>query len=160
MVDHVVQVIGVGELGVEGDGRADPGACETNDVGIACGTVVAREVKRFFGPMGFFAFVEFAGIGEGGAEHGCEADGAGVVATEDEGMAGWLGVMVVKEREEKGRVGRTVGIFKRPTWRDVRERREQEEGGVTYEDLMAISIERLIFYRGPFGQVDCACSSE
>lgn len=98
MLNHGVQAIDGCELGVESDGRADPGACETNDVGVACGTVVAGKVKCFFGPLGFFAFVELAGIGKGGAEHGGEADGAGVVATEDEGMAGGLSGEEVKER--------------------------------------------------------------
>lgn len=82
-----MQAVGVCERGEERVGGTDPGAGETNDAGFACGAVVAGEVKGFFGPLGFFAFVELAGVGEGGAEHGGEADGASVVAAEDEGMA-------------------------------------------------------------------------
>ena len=82
-----MQTIGICELGGESEGGADPGACETNDAGITCGTIIAGEVKGFLGPVGFFAFVELAGFREGSAEHGGEADSAGVIAAEDEGMA-------------------------------------------------------------------------
>lgn len=87
MVNHVMQEIRICKLGEESDRGTDPGACETNEAGVARGTIVAGEVKGFFCPLGFFAFVELASIGEGGAEHGGEADSAGVVAAEDEGMA-------------------------------------------------------------------------
>lgn len=41
---------------------------------------------------------------------------------------------------------------------EVNRKKEEEERA--YEDLMAITIERLIFHRGPFGQVDCLFECE
>ena len=118
-MDDVVEAVGVRKVGVERDGGADPRAGETDNVGVARGAVVAREVKRLLGPLGLLALVDVAGLGEGGAEHGGEADGAGVVAAEDKGMAG--GLRGGEGRRALGGMGRTVGIFKRPTWGDVRE---------------------------------------
>lgn len=65
-----MQAVGICELREEGEGGTDPSAGETHDARFACGTVVAGKVKGFFGPLGFFAFVELACVGKGGAEHG------------------------------------------------------------------------------------------
>ena len=96
-----MQAIGVGELRGECKGGAYPGTGEAYDGGFACGAVVAEEVKGFFGPLGFLAFVYFAGFGECGAEHGGEADGTGVVAAEDKGMSGGLNGWVRKDERRR-----------------------------------------------------------
>lgn len=104
MVNYLTQEIGICELRKESSRGADPSACETNDAGFACGAVVCGEVKGFFCPLGFFAFVELAGIGKGGAKHGGEADSAGVVAAKDEGMTRGLSGRMRTDEGTSGRL--------------------------------------------------------
>ena len=66
---------------------ADPGAGEAGDVKLFRRTIVPRQVIALLHPchLAFLLFVE--SVGESGAEHGGEADGAGVETPEDEGVS-------------------------------------------------------------------------